>query len=89
LQTINQTIDFIGKVEAQIPAEFRSEFQNDPAYQDIFLKHKKIDALTVITAKFPQDRGNAGDFSEDTIDYRIRSGYEDAMQQDIGTPHTV
>jgi NTE family protein len=84
-QTINQTIDFIEKIKSHIPAEFC----NEPAYREIFLKHRKIDALTVITAEFPKDRGNAGDFSEDTINYRIQSGYEDAKKQNIGTPHLV
>jgi NTE family protein len=88
-QTVNQTIEFIGNIQKQIPAEFRKEFQNEPAYQEIFLKHKKIDALTVITAEFAKDRGSAGDFSEGTLDYRIKSGYEDAKKQNIGTPHTV
>jgi hypothetical protein len=45
--------------------------------------------LTVVTARFPKDRGNAGDFSADTIEYRIKSGYEDAKKQNIGTPHEV
>jgi hypothetical protein len=43
----------------------------------------------VITAKFATDRGNAGDFSEDTIEYRIKAGYNDAKKQNIGTPHEV
>ena len=88
-QTINQTIEFIAKVEKQIPEEFHKEFQNEPAYKNIFQKHTKIDALTVITAKFPKDKGNAADFSEDTIDYRIKSGYEDAIKQNIATPYVV
>jgi NTE family protein len=83
--TINKTIDFIAKLAPHIPSEFKS----DPAYQDIFVKHKKIDALTLITANFSPDKGNPGDFSADTIAYRIKVGYEDARKQDIGVPHAV
>jgi NTE family protein len=84
-QVINQTLEFIEKINGYIPKELHGE----AAYRDIFQKHKKIDALTVITAKFATDRGNAGDFSEDTIEYRIKAGYEDAKKQNIGTPHEV
>ncbi len=84
-RTINDTIDFMRKIEEHIPPQFRHE----PAYQNVFAKHKKIDALTLITAKFPDDKANAGDFSEDTIEYRIEAGYEEAKRQNISTPHPV
>jgi NTE family protein len=83
--TINDAIDFIGKIEEHIPPELRSE----PAYQNLFAKHKKIDALTVIIAKFPDDKANAGDFSDDTIHYRIEAGYNEAMSQKISAPQPV
>jgi NTE family protein len=84
-QLVNQTLEFIEKIQGYIP----KELQGEAAYRDIFEKHKKIDALTVITAQFPKERSNAGDFSHDTIEYRIKAGYEDAKQQNIGTPHEV
>jgi NTE family protein len=82
---VNQTIDFMDKIDKHIPPELRK----GPEYRNIFGRHKKIDALTVVTAKFTDDRGNAGDFSADTIAYRIKSGYEDAKKQNIGAPHEV
>jgi NTE family protein len=83
--TINDTIDFIRKIEEHIPAHLH----NEPAYQNIFKRHEKMDALTVIRAEFPDDKADAGDFSEDTIDYRIKAGYENAKARNIGTPHPV
>jgi Luciferase-like monooxygenase/Patatin phospholipase len=83
--TINETIDFMQKIEEHIPPQFRHE----PGYQNLFAKQKKVDALTVITAKFPDDKANAGDFSEDTIEYRIEAGYEEAKRQKISAPHPV
>src|SRR5262249_7090536 len=82
-KTINDTISFLQKVEPFIP----NELKHDPAYHEIFSRHKKIDALTVIVAHFPQDLANAGDFSRETIRSRIELGYEDAMRQHIATPH--
>jgi hypothetical protein len=32
---------------------------------------------------------NAADFSEDTIEYRIEAGYEEAKRQNISRPHPV
>jgi NTE family protein len=84
-RTINDTIDFMRKIEEHIPAQFRRE----PAYQNLFAKHKKIDALTVIKAEFPNDKANAGDFSEDTIAYRIEAGSKEAKKQNISAPHPV
>jgi NTE family protein len=83
--TINKTIEFIEKIKAFIPPEF----QDEPAYRDIFQRHTKIDALTVVKAEFPEDRANASDFSQDTIDFRITAGYKDAVDQGIGKPHPV
>jgi len=73
------------KIEEHIHAQFRRE----PAYQNLFAKHKKIDALTVIKAEFPNDKANAGDFSEDTIAYRIEAGSKEAKKQNISAPHPV
>jgi NTE family protein len=83
--TINETIDFMQKIDEYIPAQFR----NEPAYKNVFAKHKKMDALTLITANLPDDRVDARDFSEDTIEYRIKAGYESAKAQSIRTPHPV
>jgi hypothetical protein len=73
------------KIEEYLPPQFRHE----PAYQNVFAKHKKIDALSVIAATFPEDKASAGDFSEDTIAYRIEAGYAEAKRQNISTPHPV
>jgi NTE family protein len=84
-QTINDTISFLQKIDPYIPIEFK----HDPAYHEIFSRHKKIDALTVIVAHFPEDLADAGDFSQRTIRARIEHGYEQAMRQHIAKPHPV
>jgi len=83
--TINSIIDFLQKLDPYIPPPLRE----GPAYQELFAKHQKIDAFTVITAHFPDDEANAGDFSQDTIESRIKLGYEQAKKQNIGEPHLV
>jgi len=83
--TINNIIEFLQKLDPHIPPPLRAE----PAYQELFARHKKIDAFTVITANFPDDEANAGDFSQDTIESRIKLGYEQAKKQNIGEPHPV
>jgi NTE family protein len=84
-KTINGIIAFLEKIQPHIP----EQFQDDPVYQELFVKHKKIDALTVIVADFPKDQANAGDFSRETIRSRIELGYEQAKRQHIGRPHPV
>ena len=84
-RTINDTITFIQKIKPHIPEEFKS----DPAYQRIFARHKKIDALTVITAHFPEGQSDAGDFSRETVRSRIELGYNQATSQHIASPHLV
>ena len=82
---IGKLIRFIEKAAPHIPAELRS----DEAYSEIFQKYKRIDALTVVTANFPPERANTGDFSQETIEWRIRAGYHDAKEQNIGQPRLV
>jgi len=84
-RTIDGIITFLQKIQPHIPEQFR----DDPTYQELFVKHKKIDALTVIVADFPKDQANAGDFSRETIRSRIELGYEQAKRQQIGRPHPV
>jgi NTE family protein len=84
-RTTNDIITFLQKIDPYIPERFR----NDPAYQEIFTKHKKIDALTVITADFPEREADAGDFSREAIRSRIELGYEQAIRQHIAKPHQV
>jgi NTE family protein len=83
--TINGIITLLGKIEPHIPEELR----RDSAYRQVFDRHRKIDALTVITADFPLEQANAGDFSRETIRSRIELGYEQAIHQHIGRPHLV
>ena len=51
-RTIGGIINFLQKIEPHIPQQFR----DDPAYREIFTKHRKIDALTVIPLNFRQLR---------------------------------
>jgi NTE family protein len=71
-RTIDGIITFLQKIQPHIPEQFR----DDSVYQELFVKHKKIDALTAIVADFPKDQANAEDFSRETIRSRIESGYE-------------
>jgi NTE family protein len=84
-RTIDSVITLLQKIEPHIPPQFRDE----PAYHELFARHKKIDALTVISAEFPGEEADAGDFSRDTIMSRIELGYKQAKQQEIGKPHRV
>ena len=84
-RTIGGIISFLQKIEPHIPQQFR----DDPAYREIFTRHRKIDALTVITAEFPAAQNSAADFSRETIRSRIELGYEQAMRQHIARPHPV
>jgi NTE family protein len=84
-RTINDTITFLQRIEPHIP----DEFKHDRAYQQIFARHTKIDALTVITAEFPEDQADAGDFSRQTIRSRIKLGYDQAVRQHVSRPHPV
>lgn len=83
--TINGIITFLQKIEPHIPEQFK----DDPAYREIFARHTKIDALTVITAEFPEGQADAADFSRETIRSRIELGHEQAMGQHIARPHPV
>jgi NTE family protein len=87
--TVNKIIDFIAEIKDYIPAAIREDPKYKKLYQDLFEQHKKIDALTVVTADLPEERAGTTDFSRDTIDYRIDAGYRDAIQQKIGTPQPV
>jgi NTE family protein len=82
---VNDTIEFLQRIEPLIPQHFK----DDPAYHEIFARHKRIDALTVMTAEFPENRADARDFSRETIRSRIELGYEQAKRQGIGRPHPV
>jgi NTE family protein len=84
-KTIDSIIEFLQRIEPHIPEQYHS----DPAYKQLFAKHKKIDALTVIAAHFPPDRADAADFSRATIEARIELGYEQAKRQKIEHPHRV
>jgi NTE family protein len=83
--TINAIITFLQRIETHIPEQFK----DDPAYREVFARHTKIDALTVITADFPDGQADAGDFSRETIRSRIELGYQQAMRQQIARPHPV
>jgi NTE family protein len=87
--TVNKTIDFIAKIKDHVPPDISHDPKYKELYQELFERHKKIDALTVVTADLPDDRAGATDFSRDTIDYRIDAGYRNAIQQKIGTPQPV
>jgi predicted acylesterase/phospholipase RssA len=83
-RTVNKTIDFMNAINRHIPPDIKQ----DPIYQELF-GHKKIDALTVVSADFPLERGDPSDFTQDTIEYRINAGYQAAIKLNIGMPRPV
>jgi NTE family protein len=85
---VNRTIAFLEQIKGYIPQNFYDEPGNKDLFKLLF-EHKKMDALTVITADFQEDQANAGDFSRDTIESRIKLGYEQAIKQNIRTPQPV
>ena len=84
---LNSFIDLAALIDQAIPRDC-AEIRNNTGYQEL-IGHKKIDAFNIIRAKMPAKRGNAGDFSKASIDWRIKAGYEDAIEQGIGKPKPV
>ena len=84
---VNRFIDLIQKIDRMIPADDQ-EIRTHPGYREL-LRHKKIDALTVVSSNLPMEQANAGDFSKATLAYRIEAGYQDAIAQKIGEPTPV
>jgi NTE family protein len=84
---INRFIELIQKIDRVIPPEDQ-EIRAHPGYAEL-LRHKKIDALTVVSSHLPLEQANAGDFSNATLAYRIEAGYRDAIAQNIAKPTPV
>jgi len=84
---VNRFIDLIQKIDRVIPVDDQ-EIRTHPGYREL-LRHKKIDALTVVSSHLPLEQANAGDFSKATLAYRIEAGYRDALAQKIGEPRPI
>jgi NTE family protein len=84
---LNSFIDLALEIDRAVPADCVA-VRNSPGYKKL-IGHKKIDAFNIIRSKMPLERGNAGDFSKASLDWRIAAGYKDAMAQGIGKPKPV
>jgi NTE family protein len=84
---LNSFIDLALEIDRAVPADCGA-IRNNPGYKTL-IGHKKIDAFNIIRSEMPLERGNAGDFSKASLDWRIAAGYKDATAQGIGTPKPV
>jgi NTE family protein len=76
----NNLIELLHEIEKEIPVN--SAIRDHPGYKKL-ASHKKIDAFKVITARLPEDKLDAFDYSKGTIEFRITAGFEDAIEQRI------
>jgi NTE family protein len=84
---LNSFIDLALEIDRVVPADC-TPVRNNPGYKRL-ISHKKIDAFSIIQSKMPLERGNAGDFSKTSLEWRIKAGYDDAIRQGIGKPRPV
>lgn len=84
---LNSFIDLALEIDRAVPADCAA-VRNNAGYRNL-ISHKKIDAFNIIQSKMPPERGNAGDFSKASLDWRINAGYQAAIKQGIGRPKPV
>jgi NTE family protein len=84
---LNSFIDLAEKIDQVIPADC-PEIRKHPGYEEL-VNHRKIDAFNIIRSRITMERGNPGDFSKASIDWRIEAGYKDAIGQGIAEPKPV
>jgi len=66
-----------------------SSLRDHPAYKELAMYKKKINAFTPIRCRLPLKMCNPGDFSKATIESRIEAGYLDAIDQEIWKPRPL
>jgi NTE family protein len=84
---INSFIDLAQRIDQFIPADCPA-IREHAGYKEL-VSHKKIDAFNIIRSHVSMERGNPGDFSKASIDWRIEAGYKDALGQGIAEPKPV
>jgi len=75
-QWMNDQLDLMIEVDRALPAA--SPVRRHPAYLRL-KRHRRVDRLTVVRTKDPAALGGPADFSVESIERRMKLGYEEAM----------
>ncbi len=84
----NDFVDLVQRIDQllqALPTAEAEQIRQHPGYVEL-VRHRKIDALTVITFRADARLALASDFSKASIEARIEAGYRDAIEQQIGEP---
>jgi hypothetical protein len=84
---LNSFIDMAETIDRVVPKDC-TDVRNNQGYKKL-IGHKKIDAFNIIQSQMPLERGNAGDFSKASLEWRIDAGYKAAIKQGIAAPKAV
>jgi len=76
-QWMNAELDLMIEVDRALPKS--SPLRRHPAYLRLS-RHRRVDKLTVIRAADPQALGRPADFSRESIERRMKLGYEEAQR---------
>lgn len=74
---MNSQLDLMIEVDRALPKS--SPVRKHPAYVKL-ARHRRVDKLTVIRTERPDLLGGPADFSPETIERRVKLGYEDARR---------
>ena len=89
IELAREVDQFLGDVTTDSPLKARAEaIRGLKGYQEL-MAHRRINAFTRVSIESHPELGNALDFSKETIERRIRAGYEEAKKQGIQTPSDV
>jgi NTE family protein len=74
-QWMNAELDLMIEVDRALPRN--SPVRRHPAYVKLS-QHRRVDKLTIVRSADPQALGGPADFSRESIERRMKMGYEDA-----------
>ena len=74
-QWMNAQLDLMIEVDRALPKN--SSVRKHPAYVKLS-RHRRVDKLTIIRTAEPQSLGGPADFSRESIERRMKLGYEEA-----------
>jgi len=74
-QWMNAELDLMIEVDRALPRN--SPVRRHPAYVKLS-QHRRVDKLTIVRTADPQALGGPADFSRESIERRMKMGYEDA-----------
>ncbi len=75
---MNAQLDLMIAVDRALPKT--SAVRRHPAYRKL-KQHRRVDKLTILRASDAQTLGGPADFSHETIEQRLKLGYDDALRQ--------